>query len=102
MSTHTIRSYRDALVLFLRFLSRVLRRGIEKLEITDLTAIRVEAFLMSLERERHNSITTRNTQLAALHTFARYRTCARKRSRRDLRSAKQSSWGFNSPLCWAN
>ncbi|MGH2481534.1 MAG: site-specific integrase, partial [Ktedonobacteraceae bacterium] len=28
MSTHTIRSYRDALVLFLRFLSRELRRGI--------------------------------------------------------------------------
>jgi integrase/recombinase XerD len=72
VSTHTIRSYRDALVLFLRFLSRELRRGIEKLEITDLTATQVEAFLMSLERERHNNITTRNTRLAALHTFARY------------------------------
>jgi integrase/recombinase XerD len=72
MSTHTIRSYRDALVLFLRFLSRATRRGIEALEIADLTAAQVEAFLMSLERERRNGITTRNTRLAALHTFARF------------------------------
>jgi integrase/recombinase XerD len=72
LSTHTIRSYRDALVLFLRFLSRETRRGIETLEIADLTMARVEAFLLSLERERHNGITTRNTRLAALHTFARF------------------------------
>ena len=71
MSTHTIHSYRDALVLFLRFLARD-RRGIESLTITDLTAARLEAFLLSLERERHNGITTRNTRLAALHTFARF------------------------------
>jgi len=72
MSIHTIRNYRDAMMLFLRFLSREVRRGIEKLEITDLNSARAEAFLMSLERERHNSITTRNTRLAALHTFARF------------------------------
>lgn len=72
MSTHTIRSYRDALVLFLRFLATETRRGIEMLEITDLTATRVESFLLSLERERHNCISTRNTRLAALHTFARF------------------------------
>jgi integrase/recombinase XerD len=72
MSTHTIRSYRDALVLFLRFLARDTRRRIETLELTELTATRVERFLMSLERERHNGITTRNTRLAALHTFSRF------------------------------
>lgn len=72
MSTHTIHSYRDATVLFLRFIARETRRGIEALEITDLTVARVEGFLMSLERERHNGITTRNTRLAALHTFARF------------------------------
>jgi integrase/recombinase XerD len=72
MSTHTIHSYRDALVLFLRFLATETRRGIEMLEITDLTATRVESFLLSLERERGNGITTRNTRLAALHTFARF------------------------------
>jgi len=72
MSTHTIRSYRDALVLFLRFLARDTRRRIETLELTELTAARVERFLMFLERERHNGITTRNTRLAALHTFSRF------------------------------
>jgi integrase/recombinase XerD len=72
MSTHTIRSYRDALVLFLRFLARDTRRRIETLELTEITAARVERFLMSLERERHNGITTRNTRLAALHTFSRF------------------------------
>ena len=72
MSTHTIHSYRDATVLFLRFIARETGRGIETLAITDLTVARVEGFLMSLERERHNGITTRNTRLAALHTFARF------------------------------
>ncbi|MBI4294024.1 MAG: tyrosine-type recombinase/integrase [Betaproteobacteria bacterium] len=72
MSSHTIGSYRDAVVLFLRFLARHVRRRIETLQITDLTAARVEDFLMSLERERGNGITTRNTRLAALHTFARF------------------------------
>lgn len=72
MSTHTIHSYRDALVLFLRFVATETRRGIEMLEIADLTSTRVESFLLSLERQRHNGISTRNTRLAALHTFARF------------------------------
>lgn len=72
MSTHTIHSYRDAIVLFLRFTARETDRGIETLVVADLTVARVEGFLMSLERERHNGITTRNTRLAALHTFARF------------------------------
>src|SRR4051812_21929832 len=72
MSLHTIRSYRDALLLFLRFLAQDSHRPIEALEITDLSVPRVEKFLMSLERERHNGIATRNARLAALHTFARF------------------------------
>lgn len=72
MSTHTIHSYRDAVVLFLRFVADATRRGVEVLEITDLTAARVESFLLSLERERHNAIARRNTRLASLHTFARF------------------------------
>jgi integrase/recombinase XerD len=38
MSTHTIRSYRDAIVLFLNFLARDTRRRIETLELTELPA----------------------------------------------------------------
>ena len=53
MSLHTIRSYRDAIMLLLRFMVQDTRRHIETLTITDLIPARVEKFLMSLERERH-------------------------------------------------
>lgn len=72
MSTHTIRSYRDAIVLWLRFAARDAGRRIEALSLAELTAERIERFLKSLERERHNGVGTRNTRLAALHTLARF------------------------------
>jgi integrase/recombinase XerD len=72
MSTHTIRSYRDGLVLYLRFVSTRKRCGIEALDIEHLTAAQVEEFLADLERARGNGIPTRNVRLAALHTFARF------------------------------
>lgn len=72
MSTHTIRSYRDAIVLFLRFASQDAGRGVERLEINDLRPERVTQFLSSLEDRRGNGIATRNARLAALHTLARF------------------------------
>jgi integrase/recombinase XerD len=72
MSTHTIRSYRDGLVLYLRFVSARKRCGIEALDIEHLAAREVEEFLADLERARGNGIPTRNVRLAALHTFARF------------------------------
>jgi site-specific recombinase XerD len=72
MSAHTIRSYRDALVLLLQFMSRDTHRSVERLEITDLTAERVTRFLKFLETDRHNSIRTRNSRLGAIHVFARF------------------------------
>jgi site-specific recombinase XerD len=72
MSMHTIRSYRDALVLFLRFAADDAHRPLERLEIADLDGDRVIRFLKHLERDRHNGIATRNARLAALHTFARF------------------------------
>jgi integrase/recombinase XerD len=72
MSLHTIRSYRDGMILFLGFAMTDCGRPIESLTIADITADRVGRFLASLESERHNSITTRNARLAALHTFARF------------------------------
>ena len=72
LSTHTIKSYRDALVLFLRFASSDARRPIEQLDITDLDRERVMRFLAHLETVRRNGIATRNARLAALHTFARF------------------------------
>lgn len=72
MSTHTIRSYRDAIVLFLRFASQDVGRGVERLEIDDLLPERVTRFLANLESQRGNGIATRNARLAALHTLARF------------------------------
>jgi site-specific recombinase XerD len=72
LSPHTIRSYRDALVLFLRFTARELRRTVDRLDIPDLTVERVTRFLAALEAERCNGIATRNARLGAIHVFARY------------------------------
>lgn len=72
MSRHTIRSYRDGMILFLRFTATDCGHAIEALTIADITAERVGRFLASLESERGNSISTRNARLAALHTFARF------------------------------
>lgn len=72
MSLHTIRSYRDALVLFLRFVADRSGLRLEDLGLDVFTSEHVTQFLMFLEVDRHNSIATRNTRLAALHTFARF------------------------------
>jgi integrase/recombinase XerD len=71
-SRHTIRNYRDAIVLFLRFASTQTATAIEDLDLKDFTARRVWDFLAFLESDRHNSVATRNARLAALHTFARF------------------------------
>lgn len=72
MSQHTICSYRDALVLFLRFVSGHSGQRLEDLDLTAFTAEHVSQFLTFLEAERRNSIATRNARLAALHTCARF------------------------------
>lgn len=59
-------------MLFLRFASSDARRTVERLDITDLDRGRVMRFLEHLENIRGNGIATRNTRLAALHTFARF------------------------------
>lgn len=71
-SPHTTHSYRDALSLLLRFLADHQRQPVVELSFEDLSAENVLAFLRYLEIDRGNSISTRNTRLAAIHTFARY------------------------------
>lgn len=72
MSRHTIRSYRDTVVMLLRFLGQRRGCGIESVELADLDAATVEDFLRHLETDRHNGIATRNVRLAAIHTLARF------------------------------
>lgn len=72
VSPHTIRSYRDALALLLRFLAERTSRSVLELDLVDLEPDAILAFLDHLEQERGNCTATRNARLAALHAFARY------------------------------
>lgn len=68
----SIRSYRDTLRLFLRFVSEQKRGPIARLSIHDLTFDQVLQFLKHLEQTRGNSVRTRNQRRAALNTFFSY------------------------------
>jgi len=72
MSPHTIHSYRDSLVLLLRFAAAKRKVEVSDLDLKDLDPERVIAFLSYVEKERGNSATTRNVRLAAIHAFFRY------------------------------
>jgi len=72
MSAHTIHSYRDSLVLFLRFLASQQKCRLHDLDFGDIEPDNVIAFLAHLEEIRKNSVTTRNVRLTAIHAFFRY------------------------------
>jgi integrase/recombinase XerD len=72
VSAHTIRSYRDAIVLYLRFVSSQTGRHADQIDLDGFTAQSVADFVTFLEHTRHNRLGTRNARLAAIHTFARF------------------------------
>lgn len=69
VSAHTVRSYRDAWRLFLRFAAARHKRRVVDLSLDQLTASEVLAFLLHSEQDRHVCIGTRNCRLAALRGF---------------------------------
>ncbi|WP_327586863.1 site-specific integrase [Nonomuraea sp. NBC_00507] len=71
-SDHTIAAYRDTFKLLLAFLTERTGRSPSALSITDLDAPAIGAFLTHLETRRGNTVTTRNSRLAALHSFFRH------------------------------
>ena len=71
-SGHTIASYRDTFHLLLEYAQRQLRKTPSALNVTDLDAPFVGAFLDHLEKDRGNSARSRNVRLAAIHSFFRY------------------------------
>lgn len=71
-SRHTILCYRDTLRLFFSYLAERRRRSVADLRIEDVTAENVLGFLRHIEEKRHNSVTTRNTRLAALRSFIKH------------------------------
>ena len=75
-SGHTIAAYRDTLRLLLTYAAT--RTGIapSRLDLADLDAPLIGGFLDHLERERSNSVRTRNARLAAIHSLFRFAALA--------------------------
>jgi integrase/recombinase XerD len=72
LARNTQRSYRDTLKLLLPAISRLARKPIDRLAVTDVSADRVRHFLTDLEEKRGCAIATRNQRLAAIHALARF------------------------------
>lgn len=72
VSPHTIAAYRDTFRLLLCFAQKRTGKQPSKLEIEDLDAPLISAFLDYLEHERGNSPRTRNARLAAIHSMFRF------------------------------
>jgi len=71
-SPHTIAAYRDTFRLLLRFAHDQTGKQPFELDIDDLDAPLIGAFLSHLEHERGNSPRTRNARLGAIHSFYRF------------------------------
>jgi site-specific recombinase XerD len=71
-SGHTIAAYRDAVKLLLVFAVEQTGKPPSRLDIADLDAPLIGAFLNQLETGRGNSARTRNARLAAIHSLFRY------------------------------
>jgi site-specific recombinase XerD len=68
-SPNTIHSYRDSIVLLLRFLAAKGGKAVTQLDLVDLDPAGILAFLSYLEHERKNGVPTRNIRLSAIHAL---------------------------------
>ena len=71
-SPRTVAAYRDTLRLLLSFAQQRIGTPPCQLDIADLDAELVAAFLTHLEQHRGNGVRTRNTRLAAIHSLFRF------------------------------
>lgn len=71
-SPHTIASYRDTFRLLLKFAKSKCGKPPSSLNLTDLDAPVICAFLDDLEKHRGSSASSRNVRLTAIRSFFRY------------------------------
>ncbi len=71
-SPHTISSYRDTFRQLLKFIQRQLHQHPSDLNIEQIDAPLIAAFLNHLEKDQGISARSRNQRLAALHSFFRH------------------------------
>jgi site-specific recombinase XerD len=71
-SPHTIGAYRDTYRQFLKFVQQRLHKSPSQLNLEDIDAPLIVAFLDEIEKTHGVSVRTRNLRLAAIHSFFRY------------------------------
>jgi len=72
VSQCTVAAYRDTFRLLLNFADKELGKRPAELTLADLDAKLVLAFLDYLEKERNNTIRTRNSRLASIRSFMHF------------------------------
>lgn len=72
LSKHTIRAYRDSFTLLLSYMKQGKNINADKLELKHLNRDVILDFLLWLENEHNNSISTRNQRYAAISSFCKY------------------------------
>jgi site-specific recombinase XerD len=71
-SPNTIAAYKTSLRLLIRFAADRTGKKPSALDIGEIDAPLITAFLDHLEHDRHNKVTTRNGRLAAIHSLFAY------------------------------
>lgn len=69
---NTIKSYRDAFKLFLKYMLEIKSIVPDKIQLTHFTSDEIGEFCKYLQKSRKNSDRTRNLRLAALRSFATF------------------------------
>lgn len=72
VSPHTVASYRDTFRLLFRYAQHTLHKPPSSLDLADLYAPFISAFLEDLEASRAIGIATRNLRLTAIRSFFRF------------------------------
>jgi len=71
-SPHTVAAYRDAWRMLLVFAQEQTGTPASTLDLAQFDTELITSFLEHLEKERGNSVRTRNARLAAIHSFFRF------------------------------
>lgn len=72
LSPRTVACYRDSFSLLLAFAEQRLGKAPTTLQLADLDQAFLASFLDHLERDRHNTVRSRNIRLAAIRSFLKF------------------------------
>ena len=82
-SRHTLQSYTECFRLLVPYAAKQVKTRPCELKIEHFTGALLLAFLNSLEKDRKNSVSTRNVRLATIKSF--FRKCCAQHLRNDVK-----------------